>query len=363
MRFSLGLLVLVVLIILTGLAWPETVKSTLNGLPLEVGPERQPYSFWAIGHSYGSYESPAVWPSASLLANISKLNSSGAACVFFLGDLVKYPTRQRMENFMKVTDLFSLPLFNATGNHELIFREQYIEFFGPTWRAFRMGGDEFICLDTVLANGAIEGEQLTFLKERLEKAAADPSVKTIWVMSHFLLWITDDPRLQKMHKHFVPQLEKYKVGAWSRDIEPLLKAATAKKPVYWFSGDNGRWWNASPLYWKVPEYNATFISTALRDCEVDECIHVTVDAAGKPTLEAVSLTGAQMQPLEQYTPEYWELYYRYEDQYGKPKPISVLKSTLKSKVFWQGVAIGAVMLLFLIGLRKVFCLRKKVQSG
>ena len=360
MRVARLLIVALVMLLLAGLSWSEPVKSTLNGLPLKVGPDRQPYSFWVIGHAYGAYESPSVWPASSMLAHLSDINASGAACVFFLGDLVKYPTRQRMENFKAVSELFDVPLFNAPGNHDLIFRKQYLDFFGPTWRAFRMGGDEFICLDTVLADGAIEAEQLAFLKQRLEKAAADPSVKTIWVMSHYLLWATDDPRLAVAVNHFIPQVEKYKVGAWSRDVEPLVKAAAAKKPIYWFSGDNGRSWNGSPLYWKVPEYNATFIATALNDTEDDECVHVTVDVAGKPTLKLVCLTGAQMLPLEQYTPDYWNLYYEDADIHHQPTPAELVKSIVTAMRFWAGIAVGALMILFIVAL---FWVRRLMRAA
>jgi hypothetical protein len=66
----------------------------------------------------------------------------------------------------------------------------------------------------------------------------------------------------------------------------------------------GAWGNLTPYYEKRGDAALTLLATGLGDSPNDAGILVSVDGA-TVELQAYSLTGQPVLPLEQYTPQYW----------------------------------------------------------
>lgn len=345
---TLNLLAALAVMPLESLSADEGLVSKINGRAVEMPGPGESYSFWIIGHFYGEPESFSICPTGTLLSNLDLINSSDARMLVTMGDIVKIPTKQRLDNFRKVARQIELPMFNAPGNHELLdslhlfSRDDYIRSFGPTWQAFSLGCARFILLDTSLNPGEIAGEQLEFLSRELKAAAQDPTIRVVLIFSHFLIWCADDPRLEVVWEHIVPIRHNYKRGVFSQKVEPLLIEAAAHKPLYWFSGDNGPSWSYSPFYWKMPDRDITYVASGLGGTERDEILLAKVSPSGAVSLTPVSMVGAELGPMEMYGPEYWEKVVAQEAA-ADPPPQAEPRwvEVLRNKRFWAGIIVAA----------------------
>ncbi len=280
--------------------------STAAARPINGRELRQPvpgaaYAFWIVGHSYGR----SVYPASSLLANLDRINRSGALGLILLGDALRYPTPFHVDILRRVVDSIEMPVFLAPGNHELRDPGTYEAVFGPTYYDFRLRGDQYLVFEASLYHGGMRPEQLAWLVERLGAAGADPQVTNVVVLSHQLAWAVDDPRLLAVRSQLnFP--DDYRSGFFAREIAPAVEAVAAVKPVYWISGDRSGF---PPFYWKVPELELRYAATGLKDDEDDAMLELYSSAEGEIELRLVSLAGRDLGPLEQYGPEYWDAHF------------------------------------------------------
>jgi hypothetical protein len=354
-------------VVAPGAGAQEGLVSPINGRAVPVPARTEPYSFWVVGHVYGECESISMYPTGTLLANLDTINESDAVMLVTLGDIVKAPDEQRLRNFRRITDKIRVPVFNTPGNHELLdqlhvmSREEYARRFGPPYSHFRLGGEQFILLDTVLTPGEIAGEQLEWFANTLRSAAGDPAVRNIIILSHYLLWCTDDPRLDVIWERFVPVKDMYKHGRFNASLQPLLDETSMSKPVLWISGDSGPSWTYSPFYWKVPEQDITYVATGLGGTDRDEILTVQVDPSGEITITPVSLVGRQMHPIEHYDLDYWQARFEAEPAEAGPTIWYQLIHALKQKKVWFLMVISSALTLLISRFRARFT--KRETSG
>jgi hypothetical protein len=284
-----------------GLAPAAEIASPLNGLPLVQPAEREGYTFWLVGHSYGE----TVYPVASLLVNLGEINRSGARGLVLLGDTVQSPTPVHLRNLRKVAEQLQMPVFIAAGNHDTRDPEAYASAFGRTYYDFRIGHDLYVVLYLHLHWDAVSPAQLDWFRERMQLAAADPEVRNVVLLSHHLVWCVDDPRLE-MVRDRITYPPDYREGFFAEQVQPILDGIAAHRPVYWISGDRTSF---PPFFWKDPERNVTYLATGMKDHPADSIVELRSLPAGEIRFRLVSLSGLDLGPIEQYGPEFWEAYY------------------------------------------------------
>jgi hypothetical protein len=264
------------------------VTSPVNSLPLVQPAEGEGYTLWLVGHSYGK----SVYPVPSLLANLREISQSGARGLVLLGDTVQSPTPVHLRILRQVAAQLEMPVFIAPGNHDTRDPEAYERAFGETWYEFRIGHDAYI---------------VAYLN-------LHPDVRNVVILTHHLVWAVDDPRLEVVRSRIIFPPD-YREGFFAERIRPILERVSARKPVYWASGDRTSF---PPFFWKDPERDVTFLATGMKDHPADSIIELRSSPSGEIRFRLVSLSGIDLGPIEQYGPDFWEAYYS-----GRPRVLSL----------------------------------------
>ncbi|MCP4002932.1 MAG: hypothetical protein GY725_01925 [bacterium] len=325
--------------------------SPVNGRELVQVPQGEAYSVWLIGHSYG----PSVYPVASLLLNLDRFNRSGARALFLLGDTMQILSPVHRSAFARMTDALQIPVYIAPGNHDLrepgVFEREY----GRTSYQLRIGSDLYAIFDLNLNWEALPQDRLDEFLRILAEAERDPSIRNVVILTHHLVWAIDEPRLEIVRSR-VNRPADYRSGVFAQHLQPALESLAQHKPVYWISGDRTHF---PPLYWKVPEQNITYIATGLHGRENDLAVRLESSATGAIRFELESLAGRELDPIEQYGPDYWTDYY--DGVLGaasirKPLPMYWVRGWMfvSNRRFIAGAAFGAVLLIVASGVARVF---------
>lgn len=144
--------------------------------------------------------------------------------------------------------------------------------------------------------------------------------------------------------------KNYQPGYFRQSIEPMLTRVASRKPVVWFSGDVGVSWSLPTFYWRVPGQKLTYVATGLGDTANDAIIKVNVSSDGQVAINAVSLTGAEVLPIERYGPEYWSARTAAlpPATYGQRA-----MNCLTDKKFYAGVLAGLIIIGAGLGVRRL----------
>ncbi|MFN0057791.1 MAG: metallophosphoesterase family protein [Planctomycetota bacterium] len=282
--------------------------NALNRRPLEVGPETTHYRFLIAGHVRGrGNQDEAPLPAATFLSQIPRLDTLKLNFVVLLGDCFWRTEEPYLANFRaQVLDRVPAPIFNAPGNHDLTDRQRYATEFGATHSWFRVGSELFILLDTEERDYLITGAQLEMLKSACDFATREPGISNVLIFSHKLIWSFANPFYAVMLSHghgFPPPAQR---DYFEREIRPLIEATARTRHVYWFAGDTGSMPGTIPvLCQRDPNADITFIATGLGDLSSDAWIFADIEH-GRIGLTLESMTGAELEPLENYDVGYWQ---------------------------------------------------------
>jgi len=297
--------------ILPFFCYAKEIKSSFNGLVLDLNKKVGDYSFLVAAHLFGSTytRSTSVFPSSSAIASIGMINSSGVDFFVSLGDIYGRPSLLNIQNFNKsFASKINMPFFNSPGNHEMENRALYEYYYGKeTYFDFIYGQEAFIFLDTDLDKG-IEGEQLKYFQRILHDYTKDPSIKNVFIFGHELLWSAYNVNFQFIFSFLITK-RHYPLtsGNFKCEIEPYLINLSQKgKDIYWFSGDGGGAFPCVFFYAKDPHHNIRYIATGIQDNINDAIIKVNINKSGEVTMEPISLTGKKLLPIESYSLNYWE---------------------------------------------------------
>ena len=308
------------------------------------------YSFIVSGHFHGASTNLSTYPASTLLANIDNLNSLKPNFLMSLGDMFLDVNETYLEHYK--TSLFEklkMPLLNAVGNHDLSNGNMYEKVFGRTYFSFTAQSELFIVLNTEINDGSIKGEQLEFLKVCLNKAKS-ADIKNIFIFSHRPIWAEGNPKYDMLfegntHSQFgSPNFEK--------EIRPLLENMTL--PIFWISGSLAGG-PASFFYDKDENDSITFMQTAIRDLPRDAVLQINVKD-GNVTFKGVSLTGQTLEPIENYTIDYWKKTIPPEASFNYRLIPLLFIQMLKHYFFWIGFVSS---LIFFFVLKWIFNRWKK----
>ena len=142
------------------------------------------------------------------------------------------------------------------------------------------------------------------LEQALDSALRDPGIKRILIISHRLIYLTEPNPLAE-YVNLTCRDSNFKDLA-----ADLFLPASSIKPIFIFSGDVGadKGENLSPYFDQYPGYELYTIAVGLGNAENDRIL--LVDFGGPvPQMDVISLAGGPMQPLEDFSTDFWLEYY------------------------------------------------------
>jgi hypothetical protein len=290
------------------------------------------YSFIISGHFHGESSNASTFPASTILAGIDTINSLEPRFLMSLGDMFLDVDDTYIRNYDR--SLFrklKAPLFNAVGNHDLSNGNMYEKIYGQTYYTFRTGTEYFIVLNTEINDGSIKNEQLDFLKRAVDTALM-PGIKNVFICSHRPVWSENNIR----YKDLFAGNTRTAIGKNNFDdvIEPLINKISRAKNIYWISGSlaNGP---ASFFYDRNDEAGITYMQTAIRDLPRDAILMVTSDN-GKISFKGVSLTGQNIEAVENYNLSYWKANCKVKEPFNfRLLPYMIMRMLLHY-YFWTG---------------------------
>ncbi|MGZ6540185.1 MAG: hypothetical protein ACXVEB_17550, partial [Bacteroidia bacterium] len=124
-------------------------------------------------------------------------------------------------------------------------------------------------------------------------------------------------------------------------IKPLIADFSKDKSVYWFSGSMAGG-PSSFFYHKEANTGLTVIQTAIRDLPRDAVLQVNV-ADGKISFKGISLTGQNIEPIENYDIDYWKKTIAPEEKFNYRLLPLMTKQMLMHQYFWIGLVVGSLL--------------------
>ena len=328
----------------------DSITSSLNGKILELAETPQEYSFLVVGHVYGS----SGYPAPSFLANVNRFNAVDAQFFVLLGDIISSSTELKINRFKySVGDNLDMPIFNAPGNHDVEDRDLYTRHFGRTFFSFIYSTELYIFLDSELNNAQIEGEQLKFILNSLDKAGHSDGIKNVFIFSHRLLWAIDNEPIDTIIPWVNgPSAHPETATSFKEYILPKLFTLSDNKHIYLMSGDIGAKHSLPLFYQKDPKRNITYVACGLGEPERDATIKVDITREGEVTFIPISLTDKELEDISHYGIDYWANYFgAQEDQQVSIFQLLWIKihSVLTSIVFYLGIAFSFTLIGIAIG--------------
>ncbi|MGZ4055323.1 MAG: metallophosphoesterase family protein [Bacteroidia bacterium] len=306
---------------------------------LSVTDTSKSYSFIVSGHFHGGSTNISTFPASTILAGIDTLNALKPAFLISLGDLFLDVNDVYIEHYQK--SFFSklqMPLYNAVGNHDVGNGNMYEKIYGKTFFSFKIQSEFFIVLNTELNDGSIKDEQLAFFKNALNEAHAK-EIKNIFILSHRPVWSENAPD----YKNLFAGNTRTALGHnnYEEVIKPLIADFSKDKSVYWFSGSMAGG-PSSFFYHKEANTGLTVIQTAIRDLPRDAVLQVNV-ADGKISFKGISLTGQNIEPIENYDIDYWKKTIAPEEKFNYRLLPLMTKQMLMHQYFWIGLVVGSLL--------------------
>jgi hypothetical protein len=340
------------------------------------------YSFLAGGHLYGAHENNrSVYPAASFLGNIHRLNANPSLFLVATGDVIRSAANPAMIEAARSSFTgLNLPVFNAPGNHDLDDRAAYEKAFAivppnglmdlpgsANQLGFFVRDDYFLILDSEYLLHKQASQILSFVArqaDRLKKRAKP--VRHLFVFSHRLLWALCSEKLAGAENLANEPLgDKVNKDSTCAVMDAVL-ALPHTGGNYWISGDVGTHFSVPVLYGYDESRNLHAIASGIGDTPNDALLKVTVNPEGKVSLGTLALTTTKWNPVETYTLEYWAKDDVEEGEDKKPVDAPVyenrfvekVKAVLSGEVFWVALVMG-----LLLGLLVPRMLRRKKSGG
>ena len=262
------------------------------------------FQFIVFAHAYGDADVTDNVPSSNLITHLHDLESYQPAFFFSLGDTVQKPTVEQFDILEeRLLSKFSVPVFNAVGNHDVMDRDLYTQRFGKTFYTFTYGNSKFFVLDTEINQCNIVGEQRQMLENGITEALQDDSIDQIFIMMHKVLFLDAPLPVANPNDRVV-----FNGNNFHEILDELLLPAAEQKPLYLFAGDVGAFGgNLSPLYIRDEQANISMYAAGIGDTDFDVVFIVSVDGE-KALVQPYRLVDGTILDLKQYDLDYWEQY-------------------------------------------------------
>ena len=229
------------------------------------------YSFFVAGHTYGEPRTDNVgfhppFKDKFKIINEDELISFGV----LTGDIVITSTNKNWDEIDEDLKLLNYPVYFAVGNHDVDKPKIFENRYGETYYSFVFNNDLFIVLDPNIDNWNISGDQLSFLKNTLNRNYYN--VNNIFVFFHQMLWWDNNNKFKNVKMNSITGRSN-KINFWN-EIEPLF--STLNNKTYMFCGDVGAWNNGSEFMYHNDD-NITYIASGMGAGVRDNFVIVDVD--------------------------------------------------------------------------------------
>ena len=313
-------------------------SSPFNGRQIPLPDSTGHYRFIVSGHFYGDGRSSVGFPVATLLGNLDTINALGASFMLSTGDLFQDAKGDRSRYQRSLFEKLELPLFNAVGNHDLD-GGRYQDLFGATSFTFDVGTDRFVVLDTERDDSSLDDEQLNMLAH----AANDAQLRKVFIISHRPVWA----EAEEDYGRLFPNNTRALAGNNFRSaVYPILDRMAAHADIYWMAGSMGGNSPAS-IFFQPHARNITYLQSAIRGTRHDALLIADV-GPDSVRWSALSLTGQKLQPVAEYSADWWRTHLGRQESFNWRLFPYYLKITTTHRAFWIGVGSSLVLL---IGIR------------
>lgn len=248
----------------------------------ETLPEKESYSFFVAGHTYGSPGTDNKGLHPPFEDKFDYINKRGIQLGILTGDIVNESTIKNWNEVDSVLKELEAKVHFAPGNHDVENRELYESRYGTTYYDFTYEDDLYIILDPNIDNWNILGVQLEYLKNLLESKSE--LHQHVFVFFHQLLWWDNNNK----YKNFRPNSVEGRadtINFWT-EIEPLFRKL--ENNVIMFSGDLGAAdWSDNFMYDHYD--NITIVSSGMGGYDGDNFIIVNVEKNSLISFEIIPL--------------------------------------------------------------------------
>ncbi|GHV54309.1 hypothetical protein FACS1894216_14070 [Synergistales bacterium] len=257
--------------------------------------KRHDFSFWAVGHVYGSPgdsgEEPYP-PFAGLITDITSNQRMDFGVL--MGDIVRGPSSSAYGNVARVMADTRKPYYAIPGNHDegdggILFEKT----FGQRYHNFSRNDNLFLLLDPEMKeNGVGGGDQMKMILRALEDL---PTVKNIFIFTHELIWL--DRNNPKMN-YFAPNSWQTYTPLMPQCFREVLLPALSKTGanIYCVAGDSGAFDNGMQIFYEVID-GVTYISTGLGSKTKDNLLQFDITTDGEVFIRLIALNGENRNAL------------------------------------------------------------------
>lgn len=247
------------------------------------------YSFFIAGHVYGKpfVENDGFHPPFKEKFDYIKSRPEIQFGVL-LGDIVWLPSEKDWDEVDRDIEELGLPIYIATGNHEMKDAELFEKRYGETFYSFVENNDLFIITNPNLDHWNISGEQLEFLKETVKTNYE--TVDNIFVFTHQLLWWSDENKYSEIVLNSEEDRDE-NMNFWT-EVEPIFSGLPNN--VVFCAGDIGANQKASDFMYDTYD-NITFVASGMGEGIGDNFIVINVDENKNISFNLICLNGEKLE--------------------------------------------------------------------
>jgi len=309
----------------------DSISSSFNKHSLYFNKNKVAHSFIIGGHLYGdNVNQLGVYPAATLIGNIDRINATNAEFFISLGDNIRESNELQLNNFYdSFTSKLDFPFFSVLGNHDVYgIPELFLELLQSPYYSFIYKGSSYIFIDAITNDGRIEGEQLAWLNKVIKLISRSSDVKNIFVFSHKPIWYDQIKEMGAFDDRY------YHAFNFSNDIMPKL--LELKKEIYLISDDFGGTVNgqqANLFYHQDSKNNIFYISTGIGNNLYDSLVIINVGDDKNVTVNEFSLTEKNPTSIKNFDIGYYKEIRPYRSQWQK----------IKSRIYNQHIQLGFII--------------------
>lgn len=304
------------------------------------------FSFLAAGHLFGTHNE-SLYPAASLIANVDKINGTQADFFMAMGDLMHHAIEKEWQSLeYSFLNRLDMPVLNAPGNHDFTPNEVfYQKEIGETYFSFVFGPARFIVIDTEMKHPGDREKQVAWFYGEVEKFSNDFERNLLFIISHRLVWAIGNESMEAIIPYCnFPREHKEDFFKMSERLLPNLRQLKEKR-IYFLSGDVGAYESMSLFYDQDPSDNIFYAACGLGDQKDDLLLEVQVSPSANVWLRPISLHGNSVQSIENYGLDFWLDHYR-KNPNRKPSLIQRFKNVSRHRYFWFGVMMAVFGMTF-----------------
>ena len=310
----------------------------MNVFSLDLNKEKK-YDFICIGHAYGAHNNYNLALDPTLLKHLNKISDSIYDFIIFTGDVVRGGTELGWIKFENQMNKINKPYYCVLGNHDnsTFGKEFFLKKFNSTYYTKKINNDVFVILDSQKKELSISKDQISFLKNLLEKS--DDNSKNWFIFFHEPLWNSEFSYASvKSNKRSRFNNLYLKSNFWT-DLYPIF-SQNIDKNFYVITGDVSGNQDAIPAYFEKKN-NVTLISSGIGEVDEENILIVSVEDS-IVNFKLSYLNDNYNKKINYFTKE--NLVNYYNPKKIKKKLIDKILNRIKNNYFIDGLIVGTLLI-------------------